>query len=135
MNSIKSSSLSSIKSFGLLPIILFFILPLLRQLIQQSYETNNDHLQFVFHPTFPPTELSGKELELWFNQHISNHKLALPDPSWSEHQKSMARMSVTQFIQARKINTITCLEYTDTLIDRAIHYAYQNGIMYTGNAR
>ena len=136
MNSIKSSSLSSIKSFGLLPIILFFILPLLRQLIQQSYDTNNDHLQqVVFHPTFPPTELSGKELELWFNQHISNHKLALPDPSWSAHQKSMARMSVTQFIQARKINTITCLEYTDTLIDRAIHYAYQNGLMYTGNER
>jgi len=132
MKSITKSTSLYIKGFGLLPIVLFFFLPQLRRLIQQSYKTNNDNLQ-VFHPTFPPTELDGKDLELWFNEHISNHKVALPNPSWNKHQKSMARMSVSQFIQARKSNTITCLEYTDTLIDRARQYSYQNGLMYTDN--
>ena len=45
----------------------------------------------------------------------------------------MAKMSVSQYIEARKSSTITCLEYTDALIDRARHYSYQNGLMYTDN--
>ena len=80
MKSIKSTS------FGLIPIVLFFFLPQLRKLIQQSYKTNNDNLR-VFHPTFPPTELDGKDLELWFNEHIANHKVALPNKSlWQKCQ-------------------------------------------------
>ena len=134
MKSIKSTTSLNINGFGLLPIVLFFFLPQLRRLIQQSYDTNNDlQSKVVFHPTFPPTNLDGKDLELWFNEHIANHKVALPNPSWSEQQKSMAKMSVSQFIQARKSSTITCLEYTDTLLDRARHYSYQNGLMYTDN--
>jgi len=129
MKSTKSTSLNTI--YGLLPIVLFLGLPLLRKLTQQW--TINDNLQVVFHPTFPPTELNGKDLELWFNEHITNHEVSLPNPSWNEHQKSMAKMSVSQFIQARKSNKITCLEYTDALLDRARHYSYQNGLMYTDN--
>jgi len=68
MKSTKSTSLNTI--YGLLPIVLFLGLPLLRQLKQKTYETNNDN-PHVFHPTFPPTELDGKDLELWFNKHIT----------------------------------------------------------------
>ena len=134
MKSITKPTSLYINGFGLLPIVLFFFLPQLRRLIQQSYDTNNDlQSQAVYHPTFPPTELSSKDLELWFNEHIANLEVSLPNPSWDKHQKSMARMSVSQYIQARKSSTITCLEYTDTLVGRARHYSYQNGLMYTEN--
>jgi len=84
--------------------------------------------------TFPPRRLveSGSDgaVARWFHDSLPG---IAPPPHMTERERNLARMSASDYMEARRAGSVTCAEYAGVLVARAKHYAYMNHFMYWDN--
>lgn len=81
---------------------------------------------FDWNPTFPPSDIlqhNPQTLASWFKHNLPVMKSPL---THTPRERQMAKWGVADFIEARKQNQVTCVEYTTLLIRRVRHYKYMN---------
>ncbi|CAM9546401.1 unnamed protein product [Heterosigma akashiwo] len=54
-----------------------------------------------------------------------------PDPSTTEREKELLRMSMVDYINARRTGNVSCEEYARVLVKRAKYYRYMNQWIFT----
>ena len=93
-----------------------------------------------FHPSFPPSALPGvvrggtgiksDDVAEWFVENVAKKPMVGPDLSMTEKEKSLYKLSMTEWIALRKSGEVSCVEYATALTKRATYYRDLNWFMY-----
>lgn len=76
---------------------------------------------------FPPKESRGPiECSLWFRTTFESVPMKAHDPSTTQRESELLRLSAQEYVEERKSGRVTCEEFTSLLVRRARYYRYMN---------
>ena len=79
---------------------------------------------FERHPDIPPSNTSQEDIPSWVQKRTIPMKT--PDPTLTSRDRWLLRLSMTEYVEARRSGKFTCEEYTTLVVKRAMYYRYMN---------
>lgn len=78
---------------------------------------------------FPPRECEDKCA--WYKRRLGQISMRPPDPSTTAREKELLRMSMVDYVNARRKGNVSCEEYARAVVKRAKYYRYMNQWIFT----
>ncbi|CAJ1331815.1 unnamed protein product, partial [Effrenium voratum] len=83
--------------------------------------------RYVVSTDFPPPDCrEGEQMMAWYRNGFCAIPMKKGDPTLTQRQKKLLRMSAQEYVAERKKGDVTCEEYTSLLVKRALYYRYMN---------
>lgn len=96
---------------------------------REDHIIHNGLTMFEINPDMPPREMSKEDKELWWRVRL-DVEMKEQDPMLTSRERWLLRLSISEYVSARRAGQFSCEEYARLVVRRARYYRNMNQWIY-----